>query len=127
LIQKSGSFLPFFSENKMNSLVKIFKPSVQSLAKILDISCSILLHGSKGSGKNTLVHLCAEFLGLHVHTINCYLINSEISNETHKNIETVFEEASSFSPCVLLLKNIDAFKSTSNTPLIGYFFILKKV
>lgn len=69
---------------------------------------TILLHGARGSGKRTLVASVAASLGMHLLEVNCYDLVGETDVKTEAYLRLRFEKAAQCSPCLLLLRNIDA-------------------
>ncbi|RPD65775.1 AAA-domain-containing protein [Lentinus tigrinus ALCF2SS1-7] len=79
------------------------------------LQLSILLQGPRGVGKATIAGWVAQQLGIHLLEVDCYDVIGETDAKTEGTLRARFEKASSCSPCILLLKHIDAFaQSTQN-------------
>ncbi|KAH9914715.1 AAA-domain-containing protein [Fomitopsis serialis] len=77
------------------------------------LQLSVLLKGPKGSGKFTTASWVAQHLGIHLFEVNCYDVLGENDAKTEGTLRARFERAESCSPCILLLRNIDAFAQTT--------------
>lgn len=81
--------------------------SISSLGATLQTT--ILLSSSKrGAGKTTLLHSIAAKLGIHVLEISCYTILGDTDTKTLGTLRARLERATSISPCVVLLRHVDA-------------------
>ncbi|KAI0315544.1 P-loop containing nucleoside triphosphate hydrolase protein [Amylostereum chailletii] len=78
-----------------------------------DIPISILLKGARGIGKSTAATQIAGLLGLHLFEINCYDIIGETDAKTEGFLRARFDQMTSCSPCILVMRNIDAFTQTT--------------
>ncbi|KAI0792948.1 P-loop containing nucleoside triphosphate hydrolase protein [Abortiporus biennis] len=79
------------------------------------LQLSVLLQGSRGVGKVTTAVAVARQLGIHVYEVNCYDIVGESAVQSEALVRTRFERASSCSPCILLLRHIEAFSQQTQT------------
>ncbi|KAL1924063.1 uncharacterized protein VTP21DRAFT_7098 [Calcarisporiella thermophila] len=79
----------------------------------LELTCTVLLHGPRGSGKRTIVEWIVEQLGVHVYEVNCYEFAGESEMKTEGNLRVRFDKAVQFSPCVFLLRHVDALARKS--------------
>jgi peroxin-6 len=71
-------------------------------------TATILIHGARGCGKSTLVSAACARLGMHFLNVNCYHLVGETDVKTEAYLRFRFEKAAACSPCVLLLRSIDA-------------------
>ena len=95
-----------------NELKGLVEPCLHALSGPLHISCALILHGSRGAGKSSLVFLAAERFGLHVVPIDCYDLLNHSEVQTEVNLRGAFQHASNHSPCILYLRSLDAFDKT---------------
>lgn len=80
------------------------------------LQTTILLSSSKrGAGKSTLLHSVAGELGLHVFEISCYMILGDTDAKTLGTLTARLDRALSISPCVVLLKHLDAIAGKNET------------
>ena len=124
-----GSY-PEHNSPIMSRICKIFKASINFSSLTREqIDCSVIICGPPGTGKSTLIKKISDDLGIHfllvillkapnklifIHfflflKINCYDIMDDSDVITRKNIKSVFDKASAIAPCILILKNIEAF------------------
>lgn len=126
----SSTSLPPFQE-----LEQILRSSLVASMGSYDLQISVLVKGSRGSGKRTVVRSVAAASGLGVmevsHTkqklsssrdadrfvlstpvsctqVNCFDIIGDTDLKTEGVLRARFERASGCSPCVLLLRNVEA-------------------
>jgi peroxin-6 len=86
----------------------------QSRSQWQHLNHSILIHGERGTGKRQVVHaLCARY-GLHCLELNCYELLGESDSQTNDNLKQVFVLAKQIAPCILYLRNMDAFDAESS-------------
>ncbi|KAI0086687.1 AAA-domain-containing protein [Irpex rosettiformis] len=79
----------------------------------LGLQVSVILKGARGTGKMTAVTHVARELGLHVLEVNCYSLIGENDNQTEGALRAQFDKAASCSPCVLVLRHVDALSQTT--------------
>ncbi|KAH9924001.1 AAA-domain-containing protein [Epithele typhae] len=77
------------------------------------LQLSILLKGARGIGKATVAYWVAHRLGVHLLEVDCYDVIGENDAKTEGTLQARFERAASCSPCVLLLRHIDAFAQST--------------
>ncbi|KAL1947477.1 hypothetical protein VTO73DRAFT_14438 [Trametes versicolor] len=77
------------------------------------LQLSILLEGPRGVGKSTTAGWVAQRLGIHVLEVDCYDVIGDTDAKTEGTLQARFERAASCSPCILLLKHIDAFAQST--------------
>lgn len=85
----------------------------QSRGQWQHLSHSMLIHGERGTGKRHAVHALASTYGLHCIELNCYELLSENDAQTNDSMKQVFTLARQVSPCILYLRNMDAFDAES--------------
>lgn len=73
-----------------------------------DLQASFLLKGARGSGKRTLARSVAGRLGLGVMEVSCFDIAGETDAKTEGVLRARFERAAGCSPCMLLLRHVEA-------------------
>lgn len=95
-----------------------------------DLHTSILLKGARGIGKFTAATWVARQLGLHLlevcprgpslllypetlSQINCYDVIGENDTKTEGTLRSRFEKAGTCSPCILVLRHLDALSQTT--------------
>ncbi|XP_076463713.1 peroxisomal ATPase PEX6-like [Babylonia areolata] len=74
---------------------------------MLELQPSILLTGSEGVGKTTLVETVARRLYLQVQQVNCHDLCGDSAGSVEARLKNTFLAAAVYSPCILLLKNIE--------------------
>lgn len=78
------------------------------------LQTTILVHSSKrGTGKTTLVKSVAGQLGIHCFEIDCYNIIGDSDVKTIGALRARLDRATSISPCIVLLRHIDAIAKKS--------------
>lgn len=77
-------------------------------ASAFAIQSSLLVVGAAGSGKSTLVSHAARQTGLHIVQADCFDLLSDTDVKTLGAFEAVIAKAKACTPCVLLLRNVDA-------------------
>jgi len=80
---------------------------------------SVLLKGARGTGKFTTACWVAQRLGMHLLEVNCYDIISENDVKTEGTLRARFDKAQNCSPCILVLRHIDALVQTTQSPEPG--------
>ncbi|KAI8998975.1 AAA-domain-containing protein [Trametes punicea] len=77
------------------------------------LQLSILLQGPRGVGKATVAAWVAQRLGIHLLEVDCYDLIGDTDAKTEGTLQARFERAASCSPCILLLRHIDAFAQST--------------
>ncbi|KZT66717.1 AAA-domain-containing protein [Daedalea quercina L-15889] len=103
----------FAADSAYGKLVALIAAALNPHAAKYQLQLSILLKGPKGSGKFTTASWAAQHLGIHLFEVNCYDVLGENDAKTEGTLRARFERASLCSPCILLLRNIDAFAQTT--------------
>ncbi|XP_035206685.1 peroxisome assembly factor 2-like isoform X2 [Stegodyphus dumicola] len=70
------------------------------------ISSNILLSGPPCCGKTTVVKAICKCLNLHLYQVNCHELIGETAATTEAKIRNKLTRASTYTPCVVLFKNI---------------------
>ncbi|KAH9056622.1 AAA-domain-containing protein [Lactarius vividus] len=94
-------------------LLGLSQAALMPQALTFDIPISILLKGSRGIGKFTTAMQVAQHLGMHVFEVNCYDFLGENDTKTEGLLRVRFEQATSCSPCVLVMRHLEAFAQTT--------------
>lgn len=116
--------LPILTDYGIVANVKpVFFPYAAKLHQYLSASISplgaslnttILVHSSKrGAGKASVVHGVAAQMGIHVFEISGYNVLGDNDAKTLGTLRARLERASLISPCVVLLKHLDAVAKKS--------------
>jgi len=74
----------------------------------------ILLHGSSGNGKSSLIRKLHEEFEVPFFVLEIDKIFSKFLGDSEKSIREIFNSARFFAPCVLVIENIDAIGSKRN-------------
>ncbi|KAI0075811.1 AAA-domain-containing protein [Panus rudis PR-1116 ss-1] len=80
------------------------------------VHLSVLLSGSRGVGKTSLVQELAHSLNVHLIQINCYELVGESPQQTELLLRSAFEHAAACSPSIILLRHLEAFSQNNQTP-----------
>jgi peroxin-6 len=96
-----------------NEIFNLLSSSLHPLAKDLNLSCTVLVHGPRGGGKSTVVKWIAEHVGVHVYEINAFDIVGETDAKTEVYLRAKFEKAMVMAPCVILLRGIEGLARKS--------------
>ncbi|KAH9063671.1 AAA-domain-containing protein [Lactarius deliciosus] len=94
-------------------LLGLSQAALMPQALTFDIPISMLLKGSRGIGKFTTAMQVAQHLGMHVFEVNCYDFLGENDTKTEGLLRARFEQATSCSPCVLVMRHLEAFAQTT--------------
>ncbi|KAJ4480455.1 P-loop containing nucleoside triphosphate hydrolase protein [Lentinula edodes] len=84
-----------------------------------NLQLSVLLKGARGVGKYTATSQVARNLGMHILEVNCYDIIGENDIKTEGQLRARFENAVACSPCVLVLRHLEAFAQSTQAPENG--------
>ncbi|CAG8505257.1 3910_t:CDS:10 [Diversispora eburnea] len=100
-------------ETPFTKLFELISSCLHPNATSLNLSCTVLLHGSRGCGKKTIVEWVAERVGVHVYEVNCFEFSGESDSKTESSLRAKIDKAVTFSPCIFLLRHIDALARKS--------------
>ncbi|GMH35252.1 hypothetical protein BSKO_03120 [Bryopsis sp. KO-2023] len=106
-----GAMLPLWRE-----LAELICPLLHTLATDMEFRVSILLTGPAGCGKKTALDGACRALGLKLITVNCMDLKSSTDRATSSKLNALFEHSLEFSPCALLLKNVDKLGMADEVP-----------
>eukprot|EP00833_Pecoramyces_ruminatium_P004196 jgi/Orpsp1_1/1178228/evm.model.c7180000064500.1 len=99
----------FGEENsEASAIYNIISSSLLPESLEYNLSCNILLHGSRGVGKRTLVYSISEMLGINVYEKNCFELLAESETKTENALRLECSKVISATPCIFLLNNIHA-------------------
>lgn len=96
-------------------LVAISSAATTQRALDYKLDFSVLLKGARGAGKFTTACWVAQRLGMHLLEVNCYDIISEDDVKTEGTLRARFDKAQNCSPCILVLRHIDALVQTTQS------------
>ncbi|KAF8270391.1 AAA-domain-containing protein [Lactarius quietus] len=94
-------------------LLGLAQAALMPHALTFDIPISMFLKGSRGIGKFTTAMQVAHHLGMHIFEVNCYDFLGENDTKTEGLLRARFEQATSCSPCVLVMRHLEAFAQTT--------------
>ncbi|KAI0806992.1 AAA-domain-containing protein [Fomes fomentarius] len=100
-------------ETPYGKLLALASAALNRRAVDYHLQLSILLQGPRGVGKATVAGWVAQRLGIHLLEVDCYDVIGETDAKTEGTLQARFERASSCSPCILLLRHIDAFAQST--------------
>ncbi|KZT03423.1 AAA-domain-containing protein [Laetiporus sulphureus 93-53] len=102
-------------DSAFGKLLALSSAALNRHAVDYQLQLSIVLKGSNGVGKRTVATAVAQRLGMHIFEVNCYDVLGENDVKTEGTLRARFERAASCSPCILLLRNIDAFARSTQS------------
>ncbi|XP_005103774.1 peroxisome assembly factor 2 [Aplysia californica] len=74
---------------------------------LIELSPSVLLTGPRGCGKKTVINTVARKLYAHVMEVNCHDLSGDSAGASESRIKSLFLAASKYSPCIVLMRNIE--------------------
>lgn len=77
--------------------------------------CTVLVHGSEGSGKMTAIRAAAHRLHLHLLKVDCVTLTSDSLAASEVKLAQVFVRSEEVRPCVLLLRNLQSLLRPTGT------------
>lgn len=95
-----------------SELLSICRPCLHPMSASFGLSASVLIHGARGSGKTRVARQVATILGISIFEVNCFELIGHTDVETEKNLRECFEEASTYTPVLMLLSEFEAFETT---------------
>ncbi|KZT28626.1 AAA-domain-containing protein [Neolentinus lepideus HHB14362 ss-1] len=98
-----------------NKLYSLSSVAFTTNTRNYDIRLSIILKGARGAGKLYAAREVARRLGIHLLDINCFDILGESDIKTEGALRAQFDKAASCAPCVMVLRDIDAFSLTAQS------------
>jgi len=100
-----------------STIYNIISSSLLPEALEYNLSCNILLHGSRGVGKRTLIYSISEMLGINVYEKNCFELLAESETKTENALRLECNKVISATPCIFLLNNIHALTKKNQSDL----------
>ncbi|KAI0831786.1 AAA-domain-containing protein [Trametes gibbosa] len=100
-------------ETSFGRLLALASAALNRRAVDYHLQLTILLQGPRGVGKATTAGWVAQRLGVHLLEVDCYDVIGDTDAKTEGTLQARFERAASCSPCILLLKHIDAFAQST--------------
>lgn len=120
----------------MTRCLDLIKASTLKHSGDLKLNLTILVKGARGSGKATLTRQIAQLSGFHLLEVrltsttkncalrcdswlksmlqlDCYELLGDTDTKTEGNLAARFDRAASCTPCILLLKHIEALARKS--------------
>ncbi|XP_020288338.1 peroxisome assembly factor 2-like isoform X1 [Pseudomyrmex gracilis] len=79
----------------------------------LQVRPIFLVKGSRGCGKDELVRVASERLGLNMYDVDLAKVQTLTSAQTEAKLRTVLQNAQRYVPCILYLNNIQVFGKTA--------------
>lgn len=80
----------------------------------LNVKPMFLLYGQRGCGKMSIISSVAQKLGLAIWNVNCLEIQSATAAATEGKLKFAFSKVKQFSPCIMLMNNIEYICKTKN-------------
>ena len=96
-------------------LLDLIKAAMRPTGRSVDIDVTLLLEGARGSGKTMLARWAARRAGFHCYELDCYELLGETDLKTEANLAAKFDRAAQCTPCVLILRHIEALARRSQT------------
>ncbi|KXN73930.1 P-loop containing nucleoside triphosphate hydrolase protein, partial [Conidiobolus coronatus NRRL 28638] len=93
----------------LTKLRELIDSCLDPMSHELDINCSILISGPRGSGKYPLIKSCADEAGLQLVDINCFALIDENDSKTEEAVVNFFNTVVNSAPCIAVLSHIEAF------------------
>jgi len=103
----------FAPESPFGKVLSLCSAALAQSAANYKLQLSVLLQGARGIGKFTCARWVARYLGMNILEVNCYDIIGENDTQTEATLMSRFEKAGDCSPCILVLRHIDALAQTT--------------
>ncbi|ORX84764.1 AAA-domain-containing protein [Anaeromyces robustus] len=104
-------------QNEASTIYNIISSSLLPESLEYNLSCNILLHGSRGVGKRTIVYSISEMLGINVYEKNCFELLAESETKTENALRLECSKVISATPCIFLLNNIHALTKKNQSDM----------
>ncbi|BBN05251.1 peroxin-6 [Marchantia polymorpha subsp. ruderalis] len=104
----------FLRTPAVRQLSQLLAPCLHPRVTPLELRLAVLIHGPSGSGKQTVVRLAAEDLGVNVLEFNCYDFVGATEGKTTAALVEAFKSAKRYSPSILLLRRFEALAKSSS-------------
>lgn len=95
---------------KLHSLISA---SLSRISLDCSLDTTFLVKGNRGVGKFTTLSWVAESLGVGVMEVNCYDLLGDTDTKTEATLRVRFDQATNCSPCILVLRNLEALAGTT--------------
>lgn len=102
-----------------NRFAEYLRAAIRIGAADLELSLSVLVKGARGSGKHTLARSVAQQCGFHLLALDCYDLLGETDVKTEGNLLARVERAAACTPCMLVLRHIEALARKSQAVETG--------
>ncbi|EIN07593.1 AAA-domain-containing protein [Punctularia strigosozonata HHB-11173 SS5] len=119
VLREGGASPLLGKDSAFNKLSALIYASLIEHAAHLNLHLSILLKGARGIGKFTTVSWVAQTYGVHLLEVDCYQIIGENDTQTEGTLRARFEKAAMCSPCILVLRHVDALAQTTQAQDAG--------
>ncbi|KAF8652744.1 hypothetical protein AX16_004241 [Volvariella volvacea WC 439] len=103
-------------DSPYDKLLAITSASLARNAVEYNLNLSVVLKGARGTGKFTAAVWVAHKMGMHLLEVNCYDLIGQNEATTEGTLRARFDKAVACSPCILVLRYIEAF-AQSTQPL----------
>lgn len=104
-----SSNLMQYNEYAYNKLISFVEPCLNAYASKIGLYLSVIISGKQGVGKKRIIRNIANKFGIHIVEFNCYDVVGNFDKHSETRTKKIFQEAQRYSPCILILKNVDAF------------------
>ena len=108
-----------FEPSTTTKFRNIMSSCLSAAAKSFPLTCSILISGSRGSGKMTLIKQIADEVGYSIIPVDAYDLIGETNNHLEGSLQAAMDKAASCSPSILLLLHIDALSRKTESTALG--------
>nr|QBH67442.1 putative PEX6-peroxisomal assembly protein [Ustilago esculenta] len=95
------------------TLSSLLSATLQSNAIRFGLHLSVLLKGARGCGKKTVARWVAKAAGVQLVELDCFDIISDTDVRTEGILRARFQKAAECTPCIFLLRNIEALARKS--------------
>lgn len=110
LVAGTKDFEPLHRDT-VKILASILTPPLCPSALSSKFRVSVLLYGSAGCGKRTVVKYVARRLGLHVVEYSCHNLIASSERKTSVALAQAFNTAQRYLPTILLLRHFEVFRN----------------
>jgi energy-coupling factor transporter ATP-binding protein EcfA2 len=111
----SGTNLAVCGYHKVMDELRLFiKVTLNQSSTTLIQQKGVLLHGPSGNGKSLMIRKLSDEFNIPFFILEFERIFSRYLGESEKSIRDVFNSARFFSPCVIVIENLDAIASKRN-------------
>ncbi|EPB66000.1 hypothetical protein ANCCEY_14912 [Ancylostoma ceylanicum] len=131
-ISSTNAYLPYAARGDLLQIPSSMRDVVEKMRNIClahdavdDKPLVLLLFGASGSGKR----LIATHLAMETHRnlieMSCFDLWSQVTAQSEAKLNTLFQKATSFEPCILHLTAVDVLGFDASTNAIGVPVILE--